>query len=262
MGFSFRKSVRIVPGIRLNLSWAQRGATAGLSLGVRGARLSVNSRGMAQTSVSIPGTGLNYVARQNLLDKQGHLERPPLEAEAQRLNCGRWVGLGVLGIAALIAFLTQQRGGVRQPGQDALPANEGTAPTVQDRLYVTASALRCRENPDATAPVAHRFTSGQAVIVVERSGDWARVARPNTSCWVSSRYLAAEFAAPPKRAAQAQPRKFEAVPEARVRRGVSSRVSVFANCSEARAAGAAPVRRGDRGYSPRLDRDGDGVGCE
>jgi hypothetical protein len=36
----------------------------------------------------------------------------------------------------------------------------------------------------------------------------------------------------------------------------------FANCSEARAAGAAPVRRGDPGYSSKLDRDGDGVGCE
>ena len=36
----------------------------------------------------------------------------------------------------------------------------------------------------------------------------------------------------------------------------------FANCSEARAAGAAPVRRGDPGYGPHLDRDNDGVGCE
>jgi hypothetical protein len=36
----------------------------------------------------------------------------------------------------------------------------------------------------------------------------------------------------------------------------------FANCSAARAAGAAPVREGDPGYAPRLDRDGDGVGCE
>jgi hypothetical protein len=36
----------------------------------------------------------------------------------------------------------------------------------------------------------------------------------------------------------------------------------YANCSEARAAGAAPVRAGDPGYSRKLDRDGDGVGCE
>lgn len=36
----------------------------------------------------------------------------------------------------------------------------------------------------------------------------------------------------------------------------------YANCSEAREAGAAPVRRGQPGYGRHLDRDGDGVGCE
>lgn len=36
----------------------------------------------------------------------------------------------------------------------------------------------------------------------------------------------------------------------------------YANCSEARAAGVTPLRRGDAGYSSHLDRDGDGVACE
>lgn len=36
----------------------------------------------------------------------------------------------------------------------------------------------------------------------------------------------------------------------------------YANCTAARNAGAAPVRRGDPGYGPHLDRDGDGIGCE
>lgn len=36
----------------------------------------------------------------------------------------------------------------------------------------------------------------------------------------------------------------------------------FRNCTEAREAGFAPLQRGDPGYAPRLDRDGDGVGCE
>lgn len=36
----------------------------------------------------------------------------------------------------------------------------------------------------------------------------------------------------------------------------------YPNCAAARAAGAAPVRRGEPGYGPHLDRDGDGVGCE
>ncbi|RYG54982.1 MAG: excalibur calcium-binding domain-containing protein [Alphaproteobacteria bacterium] len=33
-------------------------------------------------------------------------------------------------------------------------------------------------------------------------------------------------------------------------------------CAAPRAAGAAPVRTGQPGYRPGLDRDGDGVGCE
>lgn len=36
----------------------------------------------------------------------------------------------------------------------------------------------------------------------------------------------------------------------------------FQNCTAARAAGAAPIRRGDPGYGPHLDRDNDGIGCE
>ena len=36
----------------------------------------------------------------------------------------------------------------------------------------------------------------------------------------------------------------------------------YRNCTAAREAGAAPVRRGDPGYGTHLDRDGDGVGCE
>jgi hypothetical protein len=36
----------------------------------------------------------------------------------------------------------------------------------------------------------------------------------------------------------------------------------YVNCTAARAAGAAPVRRGQPGYGPHLDRDNDGVGCE
>src|SRR5437773_10911064 len=36
----------------------------------------------------------------------------------------------------------------------------------------------------------------------------------------------------------------------------------YASCAEARAAGAAPLHRGDPGYSSKLDRDGDGVACE
>jgi hypothetical protein len=36
----------------------------------------------------------------------------------------------------------------------------------------------------------------------------------------------------------------------------------FPSCAKARAAGAAPLHRGDSGYRSGLDRDGDGIACE
>lgn len=36
----------------------------------------------------------------------------------------------------------------------------------------------------------------------------------------------------------------------------------YKNCTAARAAGAAPVYRGQPGYGSHLDRDNDGIGCE
>ncbi|MBX6395079.1 MAG: thermonuclease family protein [Alicyclobacillaceae bacterium] len=36
----------------------------------------------------------------------------------------------------------------------------------------------------------------------------------------------------------------------------------YRNCSEVRAAGKAPLHRGEPGYRPELDRDGDGIACE
>ena len=36
----------------------------------------------------------------------------------------------------------------------------------------------------------------------------------------------------------------------------------YESCADARAAGAAPLHRGEPGYRPGLDKDGDGVACE
>jgi hypothetical protein len=38
--------------------------------------------------------------------------------------------------------------------------------------------------------------------------------------------------------------------------------TVYADCDAVRAAGAAPIRRGEPGWSDAFDGDGDGVGCE
>ncbi|MBE5087559.1 DUF4236 domain-containing protein [Bacillus thuringiensis] len=58
MGFKFRRSVKIAPGVKINLS--NKGA--GVSVGGKGARVSVGPSGTRFTS-SIPGTGLSYEKR-------------------------------------------------------------------------------------------------------------------------------------------------------------------------------------------------------
>ena len=53
-----RKSLKIAPGVRLNVS--TRGV--GVSAGVRGARYSVHSSGRRTTSLSVPGTGIGWTS--------------------------------------------------------------------------------------------------------------------------------------------------------------------------------------------------------
>jgi tetratricopeptide (TPR) repeat protein len=55
--FRFRRSIKLGPGVRLNVSKTGIGA----SVGVRGARRSFHSSGRETSSVGIPGTGLGYV---------------------------------------------------------------------------------------------------------------------------------------------------------------------------------------------------------
>ncbi|CAB5241062.1 unannotated protein [freshwater metagenome] len=59
MSLRFRRSMKIAPGIRLNFNKN----SIGISAGVPGARISLNSKGDIYRSVGIPGTGLSSVTR-------------------------------------------------------------------------------------------------------------------------------------------------------------------------------------------------------
>lgn len=53
-----------------------------------------------------------------------------------------------------------------------------------------------------------------------------------------------------------------AAPRALVQERQTERSVYFRYCRDARAAGYAPMRRGEAGYRPALDADNDGVACE
>ena len=58
MGLKFRKSIKVAPGVKLNLNTNSTSVT----IGTKGVHYTVNSNGKKTTSASIPGTGLNYVS--------------------------------------------------------------------------------------------------------------------------------------------------------------------------------------------------------
>lgn len=60
-----------------------------------------------------------------------------------------------------------------------------------------------------------------------------------------------------------KPKKTKATVKTAAPKPTKTTASVFyKNCTEVKAAGAAPIRPGDPGWQQKFDRDGDGVGCE
>ena len=56
MGFKFRKSIKIAPGVKVNLNKK----SASVSIGTKGMRKTYSTTGRKTTTVGLPGTGLSY----------------------------------------------------------------------------------------------------------------------------------------------------------------------------------------------------------
>jgi hypothetical protein len=97
MGFRFRKSVKIAPGVRLNVS----SKSAGISVGGKGAKVSVSTSGRRTTSVGVPGTGVSYVSSKGGRKKKS---KPVAASSVETPKTSRAGGIALVVVAAL-AFL-------------------------------------------------------------------------------------------------------------------------------------------------------------
>lgn len=71
MGFRFRKSVKIMPGMKVN--FGKKGAS--LSVGRPGATVNINKNGVRKT-VGLPGTGLSHSSYTRHNNRQRRIQRP------------------------------------------------------------------------------------------------------------------------------------------------------------------------------------------
>ena len=94
MGFRFRRSVRPLPGVRLNFS--KSGIST--SLGGRGATINLGKRG-ARTTVGLPGTGISY--SQQLGGASGGSGEGPSPSRGRSRSGCLWLFLAGIGLAGL-----------------------------------------------------------------------------------------------------------------------------------------------------------------
>lgn len=144
---------------------------------------------------------------------------------------------GGAGSQSEVATLKAQVSGLQSDVAEAQTALEESADTLASAT--AASDAMTKQRDSATARVAE-LEAAAATAKAELDARAATIADLQGK-------VAAKDAAPPVVEV--------AAPEA-------PKSVYYKNCTAAREAGAAPVRRGDPGYGSHLDRDGDGIGCE
>lgn len=83
MGLRFRKSIKIAPGVRVNVGKK----SSSISFGGKGMRYTISSTGRKTTSVGIPGTGIYYTSSSGKTYKTKAYQRQDrLQQEAKRIQ--------------------------------------------------------------------------------------------------------------------------------------------------------------------------------
>lgn len=128
---------------------------------------------------------------------------------------------------------------------------------------IVASCLAGRTDP-AQLIVASGFAVALPKFSDAYVADEARARSQKLGIWAGEFEMPADWrAARPQLARKpARPVQRSPVWASGLNRRIASPGTYFRYCREAWAAGVAPIRRGDPGYRPGLDGDGDGVACE
>ena len=110
MGFKFRKSIKLLPGVKINLT--EKGISSA-SIGKRGANLNIGKKG-TRTTVGIPGSGLSYSkykAYQDKTDRNSHSQQqsehsnPPELLPSSQTTSSSKLSITMIVIIAMLAFI-------------------------------------------------------------------------------------------------------------------------------------------------------------
>ncbi|TCB79332.1 DUF4236 domain-containing protein [Acinetobacter sp. ANC 3781] len=104
MGFNFRKSFKIAPGVRLNVT--KKGVSS-VSVGGKGARVNIGKKGTKST-ISAPGTGFSYSSYQPHKKSPQPTKRQPDFSNPDNFlgyPKSEWILSGIVGFIVLMIFI-------------------------------------------------------------------------------------------------------------------------------------------------------------
>lgn len=101
MGLNFRKSINLGKGFKLNIGKG----SVGISGGVKGARVSVNSKGRKTATFSIPGTGISYRVNLNNLFKGKTSKKKGADEKDNDNEEGTTVNINLVLVLIIIVLL-------------------------------------------------------------------------------------------------------------------------------------------------------------
>ncbi|MER9050229.1 DUF4236 domain-containing protein [Mesorhizobium sp. M0923] len=209
MAFRFRKSIKIAPGVRINLS----AKSASVRVGPKGVGYTVSTTGKKRLSATIPGTGLSY--SKGVSSKRQSVPSAPSQLGTSQTKSSSKgpIALLLLSVGAGLVWcsapsnetkITNERsptngsvqsdlksttGDADARTSQATGAYAGPASSVQKTFYSTAN-VRLRTSPSADSPIALTVPVGSAVLSSKREGPWHYVSYGNYSGWILGDYLA------------------------------------------------------------------------
>lgn len=113
MGFRFRKSFKVAPGVRLNVGKK----SSSISIGGKGIRTSISTSGKRTHTVGIPGTGISHVStsggkRSKVTHHTTSHQKPASPLLLKICGVIMWI-IGILALLfTLVAFATAGAAGL------------------------------------------------------------------------------------------------------------------------------------------------------
>lgn len=208
MAFRFRRSVKIAPGVRLNIGKK----STSVRIGPKGLGYTISSTGQKRVSTGIPGTGISYSQRLEAAARPS----PARPIEARRKSSAGTTALWLLAILFGLGWCASRLPPASDPPpiSTALPS---PAPSVEDQsptvsapdppalvsspvrppppaapaiktLYTTTN-VRLRDGPSTEALILWTAPPGTEVQSSEMDGAWHLVSAGARKGWMHGDYL-------------------------------------------------------------------------